>query len=291
MASITKSKPTPKASSLFDDDDKWTDIIADKDEKDTPPPPQPASPPIATSPLNVPFGILSPPMAALPAINPQQPIWGNTNPMQIPPRRPYPALPGDTSIPFPSQQMVLEAQLMQLAEVDLGLLNAADILEKHLLDKKLVQGSYEIFLNTNINSPLRVVQSPANRFHIYSAERQNMATVVRDMAYLMGLDCAVKLLRDAHQDRSRTKAKFSARVIPLNLPPAFPPSPPFVLPPPMPPPMSINESQFRNVAREIVKDTLKECKGDNFSQSLEEVQKEMIKLCRDVCRDALAKKE
>jgi len=180
---------------------------------------------------------------------------------------------------------------MQLAEVDLGLLNAADILEKHLLDKKLVQGSYEIFLNTNINSPLRVVQSPANRFHIYSAERQNMATVVRDMAYLMGLDCAVKLLRDAHQDRSRTKAKFSARVIPLNLPPAFPPSPPFVLPPPMPPPMSINESQFRNVAREIVKDTLMECKGDNFSQSLEEVQKEMIKLCRDVCRDALAKKE
>ena len=64
-----------------------------------------------------------------------------------------------------------------------------------------------------------------------------------------------------------------------------------MMPPPMLPQMSINEAQFRNVAKEIVKDTLKEYKDDNFSQSLEEVQKEMIKLCRDVCRDALARKE
>ena len=117
--------------------------------------------------------------------------------------------------------MVLEAQLMQLAEVDLGLLNAADILEKHLLDKKLVEGSYEIFVTTNINSPGRVVQSPANRNYCYSTERQNSAAVVRDMAYLMGLERAVKILRDAHEDRSRKDATYSAKIVHINPPPSI----------------------------------------------------------------------
>jgi hypothetical protein len=105
------------------------------------------------------------------------------------------------------------------------------------------------------------------------------------MAYLIGLERAVKFLRDAHEDRSRKDATYTAKIIHVG-PPPFPPPPQF-----MNAPMSINETQFRSVAKEIVKDTLKECKDDQFSQSLEEVQKEMIKLCRDVCRDALAKKE
>jgi len=197
--------------------------------------------------------------------------------------------PNDNIIPYPSRQTVLEAQLMQLAEADLGLLNAADILEKHLLDKNLVDGSYEIFVSTNINSPGRVVQSPANRYYTYSTERQNLSAVVREMGHLMGLEKAVKLLRDAHEDRTRKDITYTTRIVSASPPSPFPPS--IVSQPPMPPQISINETQFRNVAKEIVKDTLKQCKDDQFSQSLEEVQKEMIKLCRDVCRDALAKKE
>lgn len=283
MASITKSKPSPKPSSTFDDDDKW-DIIANKE---TPPPQKPASPPTPTPPPNVSFGMPPPPMGSRPPVNPQPSYFPALNPMQGPPRGPFSVLPGDNVIPYPSRQAVLETQLMQLAEVDLGLLNAADILENHLLDKKLVDGPYEIFVSTNVNSPGRVVQSPANRYYSYNSERQNSAAVVRDMAYLIGLEKAVKILRDAHEDRARKDATYSARVVSINPPPSFPPPQPMMMPS-LP---SINEAQFRNVAKEIVKDTLKKSKDDNFSQSLEEVQKEMIKLCRDVCRDALAKKE
>jgi hypothetical protein len=292
MASVNKSKPAPKPFSPFDDDDKW-DIVVEKDEKDITLAPKPASPPSAVSPPNTSFGMPPPPTAGRPLPNPQPPYFPGFNPMMQPqPRSPFSVLPGDNVITYPTRQMALEAQLMQLAEVDLGLLNAADILEKHLLGKKLVEGSYEIFITTNINNPGQVVQSPANRNHCYSNERQNSTTVVRDMAYLMGLERAVKILRDAHEDRSRKNATYSIKIIGFGPPPSPPP--------PLPqslmvqtsfPQTTINEDHFCTVVREVVKDTLKDCKDDSFTKSSEEVQKEMIKLCRDVCRDALAKKE
>ena len=284
MASTTKSKPSPIP---FDDDDKW-DIITAKE----PPPQKPASPPTAVPPPNVSFGIPPPPMGSRPPVNPLPTYLPPLNPMQGgPPRGPFAFLPGDNVMNYPNRQVALETQLMQYAEVDIGLLNAADILENHLLGKKLVDGPYEIYVPTTLNSPGRVVQSPANRYYTYSNERQNSAAAVRDMAYLIGLEKAVKILRDAHEDPTRKDMTYSARVVSISPPPVFPAHQPMGLPVPMPPQTSINETQFRNIAKEIVKDTLKECKDDNFSQSLEEVQKEMISLCRDVCRDALARKE
>lgn len=285
MASTTKSKPSPLH---FDDDDKW-DIIAAKE----PPPPKPASPPTATPAPNVSFGTPPPPMGSRPPVNPLPTYLPPLNPMQGPPRGVFSFLPDDNVMSYPNRQFALETQLMQYAEVELGLLNAADILENHLLDKKLVDGPYEIFVATNLNSPGRVVQSPANRYYTYNNERQNSTTAVRDMAYLIGLEKAVKILRDAHEDPTRKDATYSAKVVPLTPPPPFPPVQPVMgPPPPMPPPiMSINETQFRKVAKEIVKDTLKASKEESFAQSLEEVQKEMISLCRDVCRDALGRKE
>ena len=280
MASISKSQSSPKP---FDDEDKW-DIVTDNDGTQTLPVLKPASPPTATPPPHVSFGIPPPPMGSRPPVTSQAPYVPGLNLMQPPTRSPFSMLPGDNALPYPSRQMVLEAQIMQIAEVDLGLLNAADILEKHLLDKKLVEGSYEIFVNTNMNSPGRVVQSPANRNYCYSTERQNSALIVRDMAYLMGLDRAVKILRHAHEDRSRKDVTYSPKVVQISPQTPFPSPQTLMGQPPLPLQMSINENQFRNVAKEIVKDTLKECKDDN--STLEEVQKEMIKLCRDVCRDA-----
>jgi hypothetical protein len=52
--------------------------------------------------------------------------------------------------------------------------------------------------------------------------------------------------------------------------------------------MTTMQEQLRVVAKDIMKDTIKECKNEGATES---VQQEMIKLLRDVCRDALQKKE
>jgi hypothetical protein len=133
------------------------DIVVEKDNKLSP---KSASPPFAASPPNIPLERPPPPTNDRQLGNRQPLYFPGLNPMMLPtPQSPLSVLPGDNVTTYPTRQMVLEGQLMQLAEVDLGLLNATDILEKHLLDKKLVEGSYEIFVNTNINNPRRVVQT------------------------------------------------------------------------------------------------------------------------------------
>jgi hypothetical protein len=61
-----------------------------------------------------------------------------------------------------------------------------------------------------------------------------------------------------------------------------------MFPGPPPPMSSTPQNELRSVAKDIVKDTVREYKDNVVNPGVEEVQKEMIKLLRDVCRDALA---
>ena len=139
-------------------------------------------------------------------------------------------------------------------------------------------------------------------------DRNYANQILKDIGYLMGLKKAVKILQAAlaDPDRKDIKYKFKFAAVPptglmppaVNMPigcgmgqtysPGFPVQLPQV---PYMPPMSTQgmQEQLRVIAKDIVKDTVKECK--NEGGSTESVQQEMIKLLRDVCRDALHKKE
>ena len=203
----------------------------------------------------------------------------------------------------PTVQHTLEAQLLHLAEVDLGLYNAISILESHFVDQP---ESSE--LERTLSRPVGGVSlSPRNQ--IYSMDRNYANQILKDIGYLMGLKKAVKILQAALADPDRKDIKYKFKFAPvpptgLMSPPLmpgvcgmahpYPPSFPGQVPlPPGPymPPMSPQgmQEQLRVIAKDIVKDTIKECK--NEGGSTESVQQEMIKLLRDVCRDALHKKE
>ena len=139
---------------------------------------------------------------------------------------------------------------------------------------------------------------PNGRYQVYQNERTSASAVLKDLGYLLGLKRAVKLLRDALADPDRKDIKCKFKVVPIpnvNMPMNLPlpgcPPPPMPMPPQYVPPMSPTtmQEQFRAVAKDLVKDTMKECK--NEGSVMESVQQEMIKLLRDVCRDALQKKE
>jgi hypothetical protein len=261
-------KPSPRPA--VDDDDKWTDLVSEKEGKDSPAQTEPST---------------------LPAVDLKFP----------PPMAPTPvySLPDSLGRSTPTQQMTLEAQLMHLAEVDLGLMNAVDILEKKILnlrDRNISNEPYELnfpLTFPNIN-PTRITTSPANRASVYSTERHNSAAALRDMAYLLGLGRSVKILKQAVADENRKDATFNIRVSPGPVP--MPPPPPFPQPPLYIPPVNplshlMQEKDFRNIAKDIVKESVREYKDTVVGPSIEEVQQEMIKLCRDVCRDALNRKD
>lgn len=273
----SSKKPSPPA---VDDDDRWTDLVSDKEGKDSP-----AQTETSTSP------------APVPKFPPQ---------MTSTPLSPASYFPPDSlGRATPTQQMTLEAQLMHLAEIELGLINAVDIIEKHVLntrDRNLVHEPYELNFPTTYPTlnPTRITASPANRSSVYNTERHNSAGALRDMAYLIGLGRAVKILKEAVADENRKDATYNVKIVPGPMPmpphPPFPPTP--MMYPGLPPsPLAsqssqlLQEKEFRNIAKDIVKDSVREYKDTVVGPSMEEVQQEMIKLCRDVCRDALNRKD
>lgn len=198
---------------------------------------------------------------------------------------------------------------MHLAEVELGMLNAVHILESHLTDfpsngnpsdHKLTQ--VDVTVNNGMFHPLGLSHQgirQANRVVFYGNERQNYSCMIKDMGYLLGLRRAIKILNDAVADTDRENIKYDFKVF-TPPPPPPPPQPqpqpqPMMAPQNLPPqffhgphyPQMSPEKQLRAVAKDIVKDTVREYKDTVLSPGVEEVQKEMIKLLRDVCRDAL----
>jgi hypothetical protein len=282
MAPIDQSKSTssakkPSPAPIVDDDDKWTDLVPEKEGKDSPAQTDPATPfPLSTNALS-----------------------RNTSPMYLPTPINY-GLPDSLNRTLPTQQMKLEAEVMHLAEVELGVMNAVHILEKHVLnarDRNMLNDSYELSFSTNysLSNPGRISTSPASRSFTYSTERQQSTSALRDMSYLIGLGRAVKILKEAVADKDRKDATYSVRVAPLvpPPPPQMPSLPMYVNPPSIQSPSlsAAQEKEFRNIAKEIVKESVREYKDTVVGPSMEEVQQELIKLCRDVCREALHRKD
>jgi hypothetical protein len=288
--STSKSALKVKAAPTVEEDDKWTDLAIEKDEKDmkdeptqteaTKSKPQANNPPLNYLPMGQ-----GPP-------SPMAPIM----PVQM--QSAYPQGYDAFGRPLPSQQSLLENQLNHIAEVTLGVLNAALILESHLSTPPI--GSTEsktvempLFPSTTIDGTNCITYgSHQNRYTtrsgFYQSERSNHAQMVRDMAHLLGLRRAVKILQDAADDETRENVKYAMKVI-TPTPPPPPPQP--QMPPmcylPTPPPTA--EKELKTIAKDLVKDTIREYKDTVVMPGMEDVQKEMIKLCRDVCRDALNK--
>jgi len=205
----------------------------------------------------------------------------------------------------PTAQHVLEAQLLHLAEVDLGVYNAVLILERHLVDKpEELNQSFD--LSSSLGRPISClppVPGGNTRYQVYSHERSNANIMLKDIGFLLGLKKAVKILQAAVADPDRKDVKFKFKVpLPQNgtmsppMPLSYVNGPPFQQAMPIQQPhyvspmsMPTMQEQLRVIAKDIVKDTVKECK--NEGGSTENVQQEMIKLLRDVCRDALQKKD
>ena len=255
-SSPNSSTSYSKVPQSFEDDDRWTDVI-EQEEKDsslqTEPPP-----PAATTPV----GPIQYPMAPIPT-------------------------PYDPFVrPQPTAQMALENRLVYLAEVELGTLNAVDVLERNIINGEPINNIREIKIFPNM--PL----INHTRYQ-YGNDRSDAIQRVRDIGYLIGLKRAVKFLEDAVDDPERQNVKYT---LTLLTPQPIPPPPPQQLPVALPPaPLAPVNHSFRDdlraIAKEVVKDTVNEYKNEVVIPATEAVQQEMIKLCRDVCRDALARKD
>lgn len=266
----TSKKQPVKPATPVEDDDKWTDLA---EKEDSTPQPETSPPPVIR------------PLGRGPNRHPMVPPPPPSLPPYLPP------MPGSLPPPLTIAQQQLESQLMQLAEIQLGLLNAAEILEKHLYnhEENFPKDINEFQLFTSPGSQRPALINPAFRFNQLISERSNLQQAVRDMAYIIGLNRAVKILREAAADRNRNDSKYTLKLVSSTLPPI--PMGPMLPPLPYTPPLlSTQENQLRNLAKDIIKDTVKEVKAENMSTALEEIQKEMIKLCRDVCRDAIGRK-
>lgn len=259
--STIANKQQSKSFAAVDEDDKWTEII-EKEDKDTSPQPEPtasATKPPAQNPFSVStFG---------PAVGP-------------PTHDPF-------GRPLHTPQSALEAQLVLIGEVELGLLNAVAILERALIkevDKSPSEPYQAVWL---IHPPLRQ-NTPGTRSTIWSSERFSSSQALRDMGYLIGLQRAVNLLREALGNPNRKDYSYTVKVVEQT--PPQPPPLPHTIVSAMPPAGVTQDKELRGVAKDIVKDTVREYKDEIITPAMEEIQKEMIKLCRDVCRDALQNK-
>jgi hypothetical protein len=280
----TKSDLKVKTGQIVEEDDKWTDLAAEKeDEKDAPTQTEsPQSKPQPRPQINcLPIGqgppTIGPPPMAQPCFPPGYDAFGR---------------------PLPTEQTLLENQLIHTAEVTLGVLNAATILESHLLTPPGIQNpdsnSIEVSVMPNMLAELSIGPSPSrhySRSNFYSSERLNYAQMLRDMGYLLGLRRAIRILQDAAADQTRVDYKYTMKVVP---PPPSPQAPQMHPMAPMsmgfPPTAMTAERELRTIAKDLVKDTVREYRDAVVMPGMEDVQKEMIKLCRDVCRDALNNK-
>src|SRR5579859_843148 len=265
VTTSTASNDSKKTSKLLivDDDEKWTDLAEQKDE--TPSPPK-TSQPIMPQPVS---GAFSGPFASPPL--PSRPFG--------PPQFGGPTVPPMThdlyGRPLQNEAQTLETQLVNLGEVQLGLATAVSILESHILPDANFPKVREI---TTVSYPNDSVSRLNFRSSLLSGERHVSSTMLRDMGVLIGLKRAVKILQDAADDKDLVNVTYKLTLV-------QPPAPPVpIMHGPQPFGM-FQEVEFRNIAKDILKDTVREYKEEIAKANAQEIQKEMIKLCRD----ALAK--
>ena len=292
-ATSTKEEDFDVISKELQYDAMWYDIDVDKlEEQDST---------VQTDP--VPSGRPSPVIPPLPAPGHLRPTFQTHPPPPSFPVNPMSVLAHDPyGSPSPTAQQNLETQLLRIAEVSLGTLNAVHILESHLWSNN-PSSPKTTQIDVNVIKP--ACYTPNGMYHydsspqagiqpsyFYQIERPNHSQMIRNMGYLLGLKRAIKLLRDAVADTEREDCTYVLKERPS--PPPLPPPQPMTMPPqlnpfglPHPGP-STPEKELRLAAKDIVKDTVREYKDTVVNPGVEEVQKEMIKLLRDVCRDALA---
>jgi hypothetical protein len=298
------TKPNPKLATPIDDDATWDDLAEKPETKESSvksdsassPRPSPVIPPLPVQGQPIPNSYPLPP-APLGHMGPISPAFGQ-HPYGGPPHEPFARLP-------PTEQQLLEAQLVHIAEVNLGYLNAMHALEAHIAILPPVANPNQIYITIDpAYSPHTtggVSHAPprgVSRSYFYQNERQNYTYIVKEMGYLLGLRRAIKILNAAVADTEREDVKYNfALGPPRPQPPIIQPAPPMMVPIPqqgfMQAPHSLAlpnspDKELRSVARDIVKDAVREYKDNVINPGVEEVQKEMIKLLRDVCRDALA---
>lgn len=226
-----------------------------------------AWPPLMSGPsVSAPF----PPSASHP--------YAMSPPYAVPP--PPHSLPQDNFFPNLNSSRVqqLQNELIDIATVDLGLLNSVRVLEQHLIQspQDVKPRQYSPFgmewrgvALDNFNGPLSTN---------LSLDRSGASMAVHNMGHLIGLSRAIRLLREALEDPDRVDVTYELNLFKYPLVPATGP----IMPPPPPPmPPSPLSSLKADDVKNIVKEVLKE------SATSEESQREMIKLVRDVCMSSL----
>jgi len=298
----SSTKPNPKLATTVDDDATWDDLSEKPEAKNSPakpdsapsPRPSPVITPLPVRGQPIPQSIPLPPAPMGPTFPQSFNLNANGLPHDAFTRHPpYP----------PTEQQLLEAQLLHIAEVSLGYLNAVHILESHvsILPPGTKANSLDVLVNASPGPTpgLFGYDSPRNfsRQYFYQAERQQCREMVSSMGYLLGLRRAIKILNAAVADTEREDVKYNIKRV--AAPPPQPPPQPYppmmmpvnqamYMPTPVTPPSNSSEKELRSVAKDIVKDAVREYRDNVINPGVEEVQKEMIKLLRDVCRDALA---
>jgi hypothetical protein len=204
-----------------------------------------------------------------------------SQPFGMPP--PYPAPPPPQCFPYDSygahqsstRIQQLQNELIEIATIDLGLLNSVRVLEQRLITSAQPAKPRQI---TPLGVEWRGV--PLNNAPLanLSLDRSGALMTIQNMGHLLGLSKAIKLLREALDDPDREDVKYEVNLFTYApLPnPAMPMGAP---PPPMPPtPLTcLKADDVKNIVKEVLKE----------STSSEESQKEMIKLVRDVCMSSL----
>lgn len=290
--STSKSALKVKASPTVEEDDKWTDLAIEKDEKDAPTQTEAPQSKAQFQANNPPFNYL--PMGQGPS--PMAPIM--PMPMQTQLHTAHPQGYDAFGRLLPTEQSTLENRINHIAEVTLGVLNASLILESHLSTPPIGSvGSKTVEMplvsSTTVDGTNYITYGShhgryAARSGFYQSERSNHAQMVRDMAHLIGLRRALKILQDAADDDTRENVKYAMKII-TPTPPPQPPQPQMLPAGYFPTPPATAEKELKTIAKDLVKDTVREYRDAVVMPGMEDVQKEMIKLCRDVCRDALNK--
>lgn len=270
MAPVESTKTTsftrnPRTTPV-DDDDKWLEVMSEKEDEPIKPQPTQTRP---TPPAPQPFQPTHPHQSFPPP------------PVQVLPQGPLPLPSTFDSFGRPinptSRLPQLENELIELASIELGLLNALDVLQKHLL-KGVEHPIHRDF--TSIGDNWTGLNLNSNPFY---NERTYATQNIREMGHLIGLSKAIQLLRDALADKDRVEIAYQIKLVK----PTPPPPPPSISSLPSHPLVShspsygVQEREFKAVAKEVVKDAIREYSEDS--------QKEMIKLVRDVCLNSLQK--
>lgn len=295
------TKPNPKLATTVDDDATWDDLSEKPETKGSPaksdsapsPRPSPVITPLPVRGQPIPQSIPLPPAPMVPTFPQSYGPYG------------YSAIHDTVARHPPTEQQLLEAQLLHIAEVSLGYLNAVHVLESHvsILPPATKANQLDVIVNPTLSpSPSAFSHEGSrqpSRHYFYQLEHQNYTQMVRDMGYLLGLRRAIKILNAAVADTEREDVKYNIKQRAPAPPPPQQPQPfnPMIMPmnqpmymhPPVAQPLpNSSEKELRSVAKDIVKDTVREYRDNVINPGVEEVQKEMIKLLRDVCRDALA---